>query len=113
LRPGEALLSTFLAAQLAPQNAHVMSNWSVATVMAGSLLEARRKARLRRYDELDLPSVYVPNGVSPFDRWAAPVVRDALKRIAKIRNHPRADNRGPAPVASGQLGGTIIVGSGF
>ena len=66
--------------------------WSVATVMARALEQARQDAGLSDYWGLDLRNVRVPDGTKFFEQWAAPIVRESLQRIAKIH-----ENIGPRP----------------
>lgn len=93
LQLGEALLSCFLAFQFAPEDRNVRGKWSVATVMARALEEARGKAKLPDYARLDLRKVPVPDGTESFERWAAPIAREQLQRIAANREFASARAR--------------------
>ena len=113
LRLGEALQASSLAGQLALEDPGVRGDWSIATVMAHALERARKKAGMEGHEGLDLRWVYVPDGKLPFERWAAPIVRDGLKRIARIRERTPADNCDRAVGAPGRAGGTILVSANF
>jgi hypothetical protein len=90
LRLSEALQSCSLAGGLAIENCGVRASWSIATVMARALEDARRRAGVESYHDLDLRNVPVPDGIEPFERWAAGVVREDLQRIAGIHASARA-----------------------
>ncbi|MCX7427984.1 MAG: hypothetical protein NTW96_20440 [Planctomycetia bacterium] len=90
LRLGDALLSSCLAGQLAPEDPGVLGVWCIATLMARSLEEARRRAELNDYWGLDLCKVSVAEANDRFDLWAAPIVRQSLERIARIHASSRA-----------------------
>ena len=92
LRPGEALLSACMAGQLAPKDPGVKGIWSIATVMARALEKARRNANAKDYQDLDLRKVRVPEGNNDVERWAAPIVRGDLWRIAGIRERAHAQS---------------------
>lgn len=89
LRCGEALLACYLATRLAPEHAIVQGKWATVTVMTDALEQARRRMGLSDYEGLDLRTVPVPDGREPFERWAAPIVREHFQRIATIRNRVR------------------------
>ena len=86
---GEALQACFLADQLASDHVLTMGKWVVATTMYRELEQARMEAGLRGLAGLDLRRVVVPDGETPEERWAAPVVRETLHRIATIRDRQR------------------------
>ena len=92
LRLGEALRSIFLARQLAVEDPGVRGLWVITTIMARALEKVRDEASLDGYWGLDLTKVCVPDEGDPFERWAAPIVRESLQRIARIHanNHARA-----------------------
>ena len=106
LRLGEALLSCFLSARLAPEDPGVRGTWSIVTLMARALEQARQKAGLDGYAGLDLRKVPVPVGKELFEQWAAPIVRESLQRIARIHASARARAHGrsfgPLARASGR-----------
>lgn len=93
LRLDEALLASCLAGQLANEDPGVHGTWSLATVMAHALEKARCKAGLAGYGGLDLRRVPVPEGKKLFERWAAPIVRESLLRIASIHESRNATAR--------------------
>jgi len=39
---------------------------------------------------LDLRNVPVPDGNDPFERWAVPIVRESIQRIARIHANAHA-----------------------
>ncbi|MCE9544491.1 MAG: transglutaminase-like domain-containing protein [Planctomycetia bacterium] len=86
LRPAEALQSCCLAGKLALEDQDVRGLWSKATVMANALEAAKKSGGLENYAELDLRRVEVPDGNEFFERWAAPLVREDLQRLAYIRD---------------------------
>jgi len=106
LRLGEALLSSCLAGQLALEDPGVRGAWSIATLMAHALEQARRKAGLDGYWGLDLANVPVPEGKDSIDRWAAPIVREWLQRIARIHANARDRAQGHFFAALGRPNGT-------
>jgi hypothetical protein len=108
LRLGDALLSCFLAGQLASKDPVVHGNWSFVTVMARALEEARKQAGLDGHLGLDLGKVPVPDGKVLFERWAAPLVRDGLQRIARIHGNERARAASAVFETSGQADGRRI-----
>jgi hypothetical protein len=93
LRLGEALLSSCLAGQLALEDPGVRGNWSIVTVMAHAMEEARHKAGQDGYWRLDLRNVSVPDGKDLAERWAAPIVRESLQRIARLHGATNASAR--------------------
>jgi hypothetical protein len=90
---GEAVMACFLAAQLAPKDEVVHGNWAVTTVMARALEAARAKSNLADYSVLNLARVPVPDGSQWFEKWAAPIVRKTLQRLARLRKAARAGAR--------------------
>ncbi|NLF08070.1 MAG: hypothetical protein GX594_08830 [Pirellulaceae bacterium] len=113
LRLAKALQTCFLAAHLAPMDQGVRGTWAIATAMASALERARKKARLDEYERLDLAWVYVPDGKTPVERWAAPIVRNSLKRIARIRQDMPVESPRRGSVEFRYPGGSITVGAGF
>jgi hypothetical protein len=89
LRFGEAVMACFLATQLAPRDGLVHGNWAVATVLARAVEAARVRSRLADYSVLNLARVPVPDGEQGFEKWAAPLVRKNLQRIARLRKAAR------------------------
>ncbi|HEV3418364.1 MAG TPA: transglutaminase family protein [Pirellulales bacterium] len=98
LKLGDALLSCFLAARLAPDVPGVQGNWSVATVMAHALETARKQTGLKNYDGIDLRRIPIAEPKPPMLPSVAEHVRDDLCRIARNREKARA----AAPCYSGR-----------
>jgi regulator of sirC expression with transglutaminase-like and TPR domain len=94
LRPVEALQSAFFAAFMAPNDLWLRRTWVVTTLLARALEQARKHVTQEGFAEVDLRSVRVLDGEGSDHRWAAPIVREHLQRIARI--HQRIRHHTPA-----------------
>lgn len=118
LRPTEALQACFLAGQLALNDRGVRGTWAIITGEASALERMREKTGCRGYEDMNLFDVHVPDGRTSVERWAAPIVRDSLERIARIRRNMRPESTAkPAtrknPAVFRPQGNSIIAGAGF
>ena len=85
LRLNEAVLCSCLATRVAPEDTDVKGRQAVTSLMCRALELATLRAGARSHGELDLERVPVPDGVGPSEQWAAPIVRESLQRITRLR----------------------------